>query len=91
MKPLNSVAMPISLLFSAMLLVGCAGPKVPDGASQVRSKLTQLQSDPQLATLAPVAIKEADAAVRLAEEPRDDKELSKHFIYLADRKVDTAK
>lgn len=90
MKPLNSFAAPISLLFSAMLMVACAGPKIPDGAAQVRSKLTQLQSDPQLATLAPVAIKEADAAVRLAEEPRDDKELSKHFVYLADRKVDTA-
>ena len=38
MKPLNSFAAPISLLFSAMLMVACAGPKVPDGAAQVRSK-----------------------------------------------------
>lgn len=90
MKPLNSFTAPLSLLFSAMLLVACAGPKVPDGAAQVRAKLTQLQSDPQLATLAPVAIKDAEAAVRLAEEPRDDKSLGQHFIYIADRKVDTA-
>ena len=34
MKPLNSVAAPISLLFSAMLMVACAGPKVPDGAAR---------------------------------------------------------
>ena len=78
-------------VLSATLLVGCAGPKVPDGATQVRGKLTELQSDSRLATLAPVAIREAEAAVRLAEEPRDDKGLSEHFIYLADRKVEVAR
>lgn len=91
MKPLHSFPALISILFSVVFLVACAGPKVPDGAAQVRSKLTELQSDPQLATLAPVAIKEADAAVRLAEEPQADKTLSKHYVYLADRKVDTAR
>lgn len=91
MKPTRLFSPLIASVFSATLLVGCAGPKVPDGAMQVRNKLTQLQSDSNLATRAPVAIKEADAAVRLAEEPRDDKDLSEHFIYLADRKVDTAR
>lgn len=91
MKPFNSFTSLISILLTAVLLTACAGPKVPDGAAQVRSKLTQLQSDPQLASLAPVSIKEAEAAVRIAEEPRDDKALSEHFIYLADRKVETAR
>lgn len=87
MKLFNSVAPVIVIV---CLLTACAGPKVPDEAAQVRSKLTQLQSDSKLASLAPVAIKDADAAVRLAEEPQDDKALSQHYVYLADRKVDTA-
>ena len=74
-----------------LLLTACAGPKAPDGAAQVRDNLTQLQTDPQLASLAPVAIREAEQAVRLAEEPRDDKGLAKHFLYLAERKVETAR
>lgn len=91
MKPLTSFSALISILLAVALLTACAGPKVPEAAAQVRSKLTQLQSDPQLANLAPVAIKDADAAVRLAEEPQDDKTLSAHYVYLAERKVDTAR
>jgi outer membrane protein OmpA-like peptidoglycan-associated protein len=57
----------------------------------VRSKLTQLQSDPNLASRAPLAIKEADAAVRTAEQPQADQELAAHRVYLADRKVEIAR
>jgi hypothetical protein len=49
---------------------------------EVRSKLTQLQSDPNLAGRAPLAIKEADAAVRTAEQPQADQELAAHRVYL---------
>lgn len=87
MKSFNSL---VIILVTTGLLAACAGPKVPDEAAQVRSKLTQLQSDSKLASLAPVAIKEAEAAVRLAEEPQEDKALSQHYVYLAERKVDTA-
>ncbi|HTF95023.1 MAG TPA: OmpA family protein [Cellvibrio sp.] len=90
MKPIISVVPISSLLLSCAVLISCAGPKTIDGAAEVRQKLTSLQSNPQLASLAPVAIKDAEAAVRLAEEPRDDKGLAKHYVYLADRKVDTA-
>lgn len=79
------------LVLSASLLVACASPKAPDAAAQVRANLTQLQTDPQLASFAAVEIKDAEAAVRLAEEPREDKSLAAHFVYLADRKVETAK
>jgi len=75
----------------SVVLTACAStPKTPKGAIEVRHKLTQLQSDPQLATLAPVAIKSADEATREAEKPTKDKDLSKHLIWVADRKVDTA-
>ena len=74
-----------------MLLAGCAAaPAAPEGASEVRAKLTQLQSDSNLASRAPVAIKEADAAVRTAEQPEADRALGEHRVYIADRKVEIA-
>jgi outer membrane protein OmpA-like peptidoglycan-associated protein len=77
---------------SILLTAACAtAPVKPDGAAEARVKLTQLQSDPNLASRAAVAIKDADAAVRAAEQPEVNKELATHRVYLADRKVDTAK
>lgn len=88
MKPIVPL---ISILVTSLVLVACSStPKVPDGVSEVRSKLTQLQSDSQLATRAPVAIKNADAAVRAAEEPHKDAAYAQHLMYIADRKVETA-
>ena len=82
----------IATTVASVLLVACAAaPLKPDGAAEVRSKLTQLQSDPNLAGRAPLAIKEADAAVRTAEQPQADQELAAHRVYLADRKVETAR
>jgi len=77
---------------SILLAAACTtAPVKPDGAAEARVKLTQLQSDPNLASRAAVAIKDADAAVRAAEQPEMNKELAAHRVYLADRKVDTAK
>jgi outer membrane protein OmpA-like peptidoglycan-associated protein len=81
----------ITATVSSVLLAACAAaPQIPAGAAQARSKLTQLQSQQELATRAPVAIKEADVAVRAAETPQTDQELGAHQVYIADRKVDTA-
>jgi len=77
---------------ASLLLAACAtAPLKPDGAAEVRNKLTQLQSDPTLANRAPLTIKEAEAAVSAAEQPQADKELGAHRVYLADRKVETAR
>jgi outer membrane protein OmpA-like peptidoglycan-associated protein len=77
---------------SILLAAACTtAPVKPDGAAEARVKLTQLESDPNLASRAAVAIKDADAAVRTAEQPELNKELAAHRVYLADRKVDTAK
>jgi outer membrane protein OmpA-like peptidoglycan-associated protein len=82
----------IATTVATVLLAACAAaPLKPDGAAEVRSKLTRLQSDPNLAGRAPLAIKEADAAVRTAEQPQADTELAAHRVYLADRKVETAR
>jgi outer membrane protein OmpA-like peptidoglycan-associated protein len=82
----------IAAAVTSILLAACAtAPVKPDGSAEARAKLTQLQSDPNLASRAAVAIKDADAAVRVAEQPNTDKELTAHRVYLADRKVDTAR
>ena len=94
-KKYREVILRRTLLASAVasiLLAACTtAPVKPDGAAEARVKLTQLQSDPNLASRAAVAIKDADAAVRAAEQPEVNKELAAHRVYLADRKVDTAR
>ncbi len=77
----------------SVTLAGCAtAPVAPYGAAEVRAKLTRLQSDPDLATRAPVALKEAETAVLAAEEPltAEDASLGTHRVYVADRKVEIA-
>ncbi len=82
----------VAATVAAVLLAACAAvPLKPDGAAEARDKLTQLQSDPNLGSRAPLAIKEADAAVSLAEQPQADKDLGAYRVYLADRKVATAR
>ncbi len=81
----------LAITVLAMLLSACpAVPMPPEGSADVRKKLIQLQSDPQLATRAPVAIKEAEQAVVAAETPLEDPALGQHLVYVADRKVDIA-
>jgi outer membrane protein OmpA-like peptidoglycan-associated protein len=82
----------IATAVASVLLAGCAAsPVAPEGSAEVRSKLAQLQSDPNLASRAPLAIKEADAAVRIAELPESDQALAGHRVYIADRKVEIAR
>lgn len=77
--------------FIAVALSAC-GPSMvrPDGADDARTRLTRLQSDSNLAGLAPIAIQEAEAAVRAAEQPRKDHDYADHLVVIADRKVDKA-
>jgi outer membrane protein OmpA-like peptidoglycan-associated protein len=89
-RPLSKTL--IAITVAAAMLTACAfAPVKPDGAAAARNKLIQLQSNPQLADRAPVAIKDAEMAVRAAEKPQTDEPLTRHLVYIADRKVDTAK
>ena len=82
----------IATSVAAVLLAACAAaPVKPDGAADARSKLTQLQSDSSLAGRAPLAVKEADTAVQVAEQPQADQELGAYRVYMADRKVEIAR
>jgi outer membrane protein OmpA-like peptidoglycan-associated protein len=74
------------------LLSACAtAPKPPEVPLDSRLKLTELQSNPQLATRAPVELKAAEAAVKAAEVPRSDSEYVTHLELLADQKVEIAR
>jgi outer membrane protein OmpA-like peptidoglycan-associated protein len=76
----------------AAILAGCASmPKTPPGSEAVRSKLTALKSQPQLAAQVPVVLEQAEKAVVLAETPQPDAQVAAHRVYLADRLVDTAR
>jgi outer membrane protein OmpA-like peptidoglycan-associated protein len=88
---MNTCKSLVSIAVSSVLLVACvSAPVKPPGAAEARNKLTVLQSDPELATRAPAAIKEAELAVRAAEEPQPDPALAKYRVYIADRDVDIA-
>lgn len=81
----------IAAAVSCVLAACATTPQSPEGAAEVRSKLTRLQSDPKLADRAPLAVQEAESAVRMAEEPvGKDVALGKHRVYFADRKVEIA-
>jgi len=88
----NLVKTLVATTVASVLLAACAAaPLKPDGAAEARNKLTQLQSDPNLTNRAPLAVKEADAAVRAAEQPQADKEQGAYLVYMADRKVEIAR
>jgi outer membrane protein OmpA-like peptidoglycan-associated protein len=91
-KQITSSARIIVTAAAFVILGACATPlTAPEGSDTARNKLTQLQSDPQLASRAPVEIKEAETAVSAAEVPRDDEEYARHLVLLADHKVDIAR
>ncbi|MDT8450337.1 MAG: DUF4398 domain-containing protein, partial [Wenzhouxiangellaceae bacterium] len=83
-----------ALLSALLFLAACVTtPTIPSGAAEARSKLTALQADPNLAGRAPLELREAEAAVRIAERPLATVEssLGEHRVYMAERKIDIAR
>jgi outer membrane protein OmpA-like peptidoglycan-associated protein len=81
----------IAAAVAAVLLTACASaPVEPDGAAMLRARLTQLESDPQLGSRAPLAMEQANVAVTAAEKPTTDSVLSAHLLFMADRKISIA-
>lgn len=83
-----------ALTIATLLAAACATtPSSPPGSSEVRAKLSALQADPNLAPHARAEIREAEEAVRIAEQPMSrstDPDLAAHRVYLADHKVEIA-
>jgi outer membrane protein OmpA-like peptidoglycan-associated protein len=76
----------------SIAVAGCAtAPQSPEGSADVRGKLSALQSNSNLASKVPVEIREAEAAVVIAEAPvGKNVALGEHRIYMADRMVEIA-
>jgi outer membrane protein OmpA-like peptidoglycan-associated protein len=82
----------IAAAIAAALLAACtAAPVKPDAAAGLRTRLNQLESNADVASRVPLAIKEADTAVTAAEQPQTDATLTQHLVFIADRKIDLAK
>lgn len=81
------------LAFSFALLLGaCAGqPKKDLALEQVRTQLERLKSDEQLQGYAPLALGEAERALRQAEASKGDDTQRIHLIYMADRRIQIAR
>jgi OOP family OmpA-OmpF porin len=98
--PAAAAALSLALVLGGCSLFGgggkegdaAAAPAVKDvSAAKVRAELTALQNDPELSSRAAQAIGEAEKAVQAAEVPQSDIQLASHLVYLAERKVQTAK
>lgn len=77
-------------IVAALLNACAAAPAKPDGADSLRNRLTKLQSNSELASRAPLTIKEAETAVAAAEKPQADKVLGAHLVFMADRSISVA-
>ncbi|MBW4933179.1 OmpA family protein [Marinobacter sp. F4206] len=82
------------VVLSSLLLNACAmAPETAPAALDVRQKLTELQRNPAMASNARIELRDAEAAVELAEQPLDSDEatLVDHRVYMADRMVEIAR
>ena len=82
----------IAAAVAAALLAACSSvpTQPPAGSAALRTRLTQLQADPQLAGRAPLAVEQANLAVTAAEQPQADPVINAHLQFMADRKISIA-
>ena len=91
MNATNSTHPLIAAAIAAVLLAACASaPTQPAGSAALRTRLTALQADPQLAGRAPLAVEQANVAVTAAEKPQTDPVINAHLQFMADRKISIA-
>jgi outer membrane protein OmpA-like peptidoglycan-associated protein len=96
MRPVRSHSLlalvPAALLLPVLALtVACStAPKKDLALEKVRSQLQQLKADEQLAGHAPLALGEAERALRQAEAATGDIQRI-HLVYMADRRIQIAR
>lgn len=82
----------ITLVLSATLLTACVAPPKKDLAlERVRHELDSLKSNPELSGYAPLAVGEAERALRNAELATGDKLYRAYLVYMADRRIQIAR
>ncbi|MBT8061822.1 MAG: OmpA family protein [Xanthomonadales bacterium] len=76
----------------ALLLAGCAAaPKKDLALERVRSQLESLKADDTLGGYAPLALGEAERALRTAEQATGNEVYRFHLVYMADRRIQIAR
>ena len=80
------------LLMMVVLLSACTAPPKKDLAlDRVRGELDDLKSNPELAGYAPLAVGEAERALRQAELASGDDLYRAYLVYMADRRIQIAR
>ena len=84
--------MKLSVLLVIVLLSACAGtPKKDLALERVRDELNSLKSNPELAGYAPLALSQAERALRRAELASGDDLQRSYLVYMADRRIQIAR
>lgn len=79
------------ILLVALVLAGCqSAPKKDLALERVKASLEQLQQDDELTGYAPLALGEAERALRRAEQATQPIQ-REHLIYMAEKKIDIAR
>jgi outer membrane protein OmpA-like peptidoglycan-associated protein len=84
--------MQILLMLMLVLLTACvAAPKKDLALERVRDELDNLKSNSELAGYAPLAVGEAERALRSAELATGDDVYRSYLVYMADRRIQIAR
>jgi outer membrane protein OmpA-like peptidoglycan-associated protein len=82
----------VTLVLMLVLLSACvAAPKKDLALDRVRGELDDLKSNPELAGYAPLAVGEAERALRKAELATGDDLYRSYLVYMADRRIQIAR
>jgi outer membrane protein OmpA-like peptidoglycan-associated protein len=81
----------IAALLAIVLAACSSNPKKNLALEQVRAQLEELKSSPELANYAPLALGEAERALRAAETASGSDTERVHLTYMADRRIQIAR
>ncbi len=89
---MNRTLTPILLVLMLVLLSACVAPPKKDLAlERVRDELDSLKSNTELAGYAPLALGEAERALRSAEQASGDDLYRSYLVYMADHRIQIAR
>lgn len=89
---MNQLLTRVLLVLLVALLSACvAAPKKDLALERVRDELETLKSNPELAGHAPLALGEAERALRTAEQATGDELYRTYLVYMADRRIQIAR
>ena len=89
---MNRMMTKITLVLMLVILSACTtAPKKDLALDRVRGELEDLKSHPELAGYAPLAVGEAERALRQAEMATGDDLYRSYLVYMADRRIQIAR